>query len=520
MKTNRILTITFLLGLMLVSCKKGFLNIPVQGQPSSANDPNLVQDLVNGVYSSLIYIDPGGGWNTDTHGISFIACTDILSDDADKGSYATDQPGIKDLDDFTFTASNSFIAALWNGYYAGISRANNALAALSTSSLDTATVNRLTGEVKFIRGYYYFNLVRFFGGVPLVLDVPKGPRQANSDSSLVTRSTVAEVYQLEIIPDLEYAVNHLPLKSATQVGRITKGAAESMLAKVDLYLKNWQGAFNLTQDVINSGQYQLVPDYATIWRQEGDNNAESVFEIETGAYGNTDAGIPLYSEFQGPRSKGGNWYNPDFYDPTGDLGWGFCTPSQSLVNAYEPGDLRKAATIITINPDPNAPSGDTLWDGFVIPNINGVQSPYYNYKAYHSERKDGIELFLGNRDRQQKDVHILRYAEVLLIHAEAANELGQTAIAIADVNQIRARAGLGGTPAASQDDLRKAIWHERHIELALEHDRFFDLVREGRAAQVMIAAGKNFVPGKNEILPIPATQIALSGGKLTQNPGY
>ena len=211
---------------------------------------------------------------------------------------------------------------------------------------------------------------------------------------------------------------------------------------------------------------------------------------------------------QGPRNAGGNWNNPTWpYDPTGDLGWGFCTPSVSLINAYEPNDLREAATIIFVNQN----SSTTLWDGFVIPPGTGVQAPYYNYKAYHSEK---LESFYNNRDRQIKNVHLLRYAEVLLMNAEAATHVGGDAAG--PLNMVRARAGL---PAAATAD-QNAIWKERRVELAMEHDRFFDIVRQGRAAQVMQAAGKSFTAGKNELLPIPSTQIALSGGQLTQNPGY
>lgn len=520
MKRNLLQIMIVAATLLACGCTKNFLNVEVQGQSSPSNDPQLATDLVTGVYSSLIYIDPGGGWNTDTHGISFVAATNIMSDDADKGSYAADQPGINDLDNLAQTSANPFVAALWNGYYAGISRANNALAALAVSPLDTATRTELSAEVRFIRGYYYFNLVRFFGGVPIILKVPTGPREADTDSSFVTRASDSDVYNQAIIPDLQFAMNNLPLKNAQTVGRITQGAAETLLAKVYMYEKNWLQAYTLTQDVINSGQYQLVPDYSTIWRQVGDNDAESIFEVETGEYGNTDGGIPLYSEMQSPRNKGGTWNNPGFADATGDLGWGFCTPTTDLINAYEQGDLREAATIITINPNPLAPSGDTLWDGFVIPNINSTQSPYYNYKAYHSERNDGIESFYGNRDRAEKNVHLLRYAEVLLINAEAANNLGNGGTAVIDLNQVRNRAGLPNTTATSQSNLQAAIWKERRVELAMEHDRFFDIVRQGRAAQLMQADGKNFVTGKNELLPIPATQIALSGGKLTQNPGY
>lgn len=507
---RKIIICCFGVGALLgMSCQKGFLNVPTT-TPTPASDPAVANDLVTGAYSSLIYIDAGGGWNYDTHGISFIAATNIMSDDADKGSFSADQPGINDLDNFTETSGNPFVAALWNGYYAGIARTNNALNALSVAALDSATARRLKGEMRFIRGYYYFNLVRFFGGVPIVQTVPNGPRAADSDPTLETRAIVANVYNNEILPDLQYALNNLPLKSAAVTGRITKGAAETMLAKVYMYQQpaNWKMVDSLTQDVINSGQYSLAPDYSTIWKQAGDNNSESIFEIETGEFNNTDGGIPLYSECQAPRNNGGNWDNQSFpYDKTGDLGWGFCTPSLSLINAYEPGDLRKAATIIFVNQD----SATTLWDGFVIPPGAGVQAPYYNYKAYHSEK---LESFFNNRDRQEKNVHILRYAEVLLMNAEAATQVGGDALS--PLNIVRARAGL---PAATVAD-QNAIWKERRVELALEHDRFFDIVRQGRAAQVMQAAGKSFTANKNELLPVPGTQIALSGGKLTQNPGY
>ncbi|MDP4131295.1 MAG: RagB/SusD family nutrient uptake outer membrane protein [Bacteroidota bacterium] len=492
--------------LVLASCQKSFLNAPTTS-PTPLNDPNVANDLVTGVYSSLIFIDAGGGWNFDTHGISFIAATNIMSDDADKGSFPLDQPGIAELDNFTETPSNAFVAALWSGYYAGIARTNNAMNALAVTAMDSATVKRLRGEVRFIRAYYYFNLVRFFGGVPIILYVPNGPKAADSDSTLVTRASASDVYNKVIVPDLQYAVANLPLKAQATPGRITKGAAETLLAKVYMYLGNWQEVMTLTQDVINSGQYSLVPDYASIWKQEGDNNAESIFEVETGQFNNTDGGIPLYAECQGPRGAGGNWNNPTWpYDQTGDLGWGFCTPSLSLINSYEPNDPRKAATIIFVNQD----SSTTLWDGFKIPPGTGVQSPYYNYKAYHSEK---LESFFGNRDRKDKNVHILRYAEVLLMNAEAATQVGGDAMT--PLSMVRARVGLTTTSATQMD-----IWNERHIELALEHDRFFDIVRQGRAAQVMQAAGKNFVAGKNELLPIPGTQIALSGGRLTQNPNY
>jgi len=518
---------------ILGGCKKSFLDVPIQGQGSPSTDPQVALAEVVGAYNALITPDPTQGefGSYDIHGIYFITVTNIISDDADKGSYPGDQPTAEQIDDFTVTSDNTYIEALWKGYYAGVSRTNNAIQGLSqaASALPAAEVTTQTAEMRFIRAYLYFNLVRMFGGVPLVLTVPTGPQ--NQDSVFYVRATDSAIYNQVIIPDLRFAVANLPLKSAQPVGRATKGAAETLLAKVDMYLKNWQECDSLTADVINSGQYQLVSDYSTLWRQVGDNSAESVFEVETGIYGNADYGIPGYVEFQGPRQDNGMgtpftpWSNPGFDQPSGDDGYGFDDPSASLVASYEPGDLRKAATIISL-PASSAP--DTLFDGFVVPTMAGV-SANYNYKAYHSEILPPgtpgailpqIEVFDGNRSNCQKNLHILRYAEVLLIKAEADNALGNTGSAIAELNQVRARAGLGATTATSQSALQTAIWNERHVELAMEHDRFWDLVRQGRAAQVMIASGKTFTAGVNELLPIPSAEIAISGGRLTQNPGY
>lgn len=522
MKNKIIIIASFML--FFISCKKDFLNVPPQGQGIPSVDPQVALDEVTGAYNALITPDPtqSGFGNYDIHGIYFITVTNIISDDADKGSYTLDQTLAGAIDNFQVTSDNTYVAGLWRGYYAGISRTNNAIQSLALTGLPAATVNAKTAEMRFLRAYFYFNMVRMFGGVPIVLKIPTGP--LNQDSSFYYRASASDVYNKAIIPDLQFAIANLPLKSATDVGRATKGAAETLLAKVDMYLKNWQEADSLTNDVINSGQYQLMPDYSILWRQAGDNSAESIFEVETGIYGNADYGIPEYVEFQSPRQDNGMgtpttpWNNPGFNQPSGDDGFGFDEPSANLVAAYEPGDLRKAATIIQL---PASSPPDTLWDGFVVPTLQGL-TVNYNYKAYHSKRPDQkYEVYEGDRGLCQKNLHILRFAEVLLINAEAANELGNSGTAVADLNQVRNRAGLAATSASSQTDLRMAIWNERRVELAMEHDRFWDLVRQGRAAQVMIASGKTgFTAGKSELLPIPAIEISAGGGKLIQNPGY
>lgn len=503
---KNIILATFLLS--VIACNDDFLNIPVQGAGTAATDPALAENLVTGAYNSLISGDAFG--SGDTHGIAFISTTNIMSDDADKGSTPNDQIGIiGELDNFLHTPTNIFVGSLWGGHYGAIAKCNQALKALETATVDETTKKRWIGEVRFLRGYYYFNLVRYYGGVPAVLRVPDSAQDANTDDKFQTRASKEDIYNI-IKDDLQFAVDNIPLRNATGKGRINKGTAQSMLAKVYLYEKNWQKVYDLTTEVINSGQYALLDKYEKIWRFEGDNSSESIFEIQTGTFNNTDFGVRGYCVWQGPRVGGkGGWT---------DLGFGFCTPSRQFVNSYESGDKRRSATVIEID-DSGTGKGTVLFDGYRIPSKDSIENYFYNYKAYHSELKT-IEPYLGNRDNKQKNIHILRFADVILMQAEAANELGNAGLAISNLNRIRSRAGLPDTNAAGGTALRDAIWKERRYELALEHDRFFDIVRQGRAAEIMKAAGKNFVAGKHELLPIPALQIELSGGKLTQNPGY
>ena len=212
--------------------------------------------------------------------------------------------------------------------------------------------------------------------------------------------------------------------------------------RVYLYQKNYQQAYDLTNEIIQgkSGAYSLYPTYADIWRTVGANSSESVFEVQTGinAACNNSA-VNLYVVSQGVRSGGkGGW---------ADLGFGFNTPSQALADAYEPGDVRRAGTIIFITPTAPAgqkSTGTVLWDGFRVPSQDSVQNQRYSYKAYHSRTK---EPNCGNNDYLPKNIRLLRYAEILLINAEAAVQLGNTAAAATSLNLVRARAGLPAVAA-------------------------------------------------------------------------
>lgn len=503
MKNNIKNFIALLVFLMLISCSEEFLEVPVQGQVTTETDPALAQKLVTGVYNSLLQGDSWG--RGDVHGFAFIAATNIISDDADKGSTPGDQQvPVGDIDDFTLTSTNVFAESLWKGHYYSIGAANKALKALESAAIPEEEQLQFEGEVRFLRAYLYFNLVRMFGGVPLVLRVPDNALDASTDAVFRTRATAEQVYN-SIIADLIFATENLPPKSVIGAGHASKGAAKSLLAKVYMYQQEWDKVFKLTQEVINSGEYSLVDDYSILWRQAGDNSTESVFEVQTGEYNNTNFNIDNYTVSQGARVGGKGGWN--------DLGWGFNTPSESLINSYEPGDLRRDATIIFID-DSGTYEGTILWDGFRIPSSDSVQNKYYNYKAYTSQFN---EEYANPQDKDRpKNIKILRYAEVLLMYAEAAIHTGQGDPAWA-INLLRERADVPLKTTITIED----VWHERHIELAMEHDRFWDIVRQDRAAEVLHATGKtNFTAGIHEVLPIPNSQILLSGGSLDQNFGY
>lgn len=500
---SRVFVLAVLFSSIAISCSDEFLDVAVQGGVTTDTDPALATKLVTGVYNSLLQGDSWG--RGDVHGFAFISVTSIMSDDADKGSTPGDQVvPVGDIDNFTITATNVFAESLWKGHYYAIGTANKALRELENAAISPEDKVRFQGEVRFIRAYLYFNLVRMFGGVPLVVRVPVDAADANDDPSFRERASVESVYA-NIIADLEFAATNLPLASVEYTGHATKGAAQSLLAKVYMYKSEWPKVLALTNEVITSGRYALLNDYAKIWRQEGDNSKESIFEVQTGEFNNANFKIDNYTGCQGVRVGGKGGWN--------DLGWGFNNPSQTLINSYEPGDLRKDATVITIDRS-GTYKGTVLWDGFRVPSSDSVQNLYYNYKAYTSVSKEDY-ADKADKDRP-KNIKILRYADVLLMYAEAAVRTGQ-GDAAEKLNMLRERAGLAPKATVTLED----VLQERHIELAMEHDRFWDIVRQGKAAELLHAAGKStFVAGKHELLPVPNSQILLSGNSLVQNFGY
>jgi starch-binding outer membrane protein, SusD/RagB family len=476
--------VTFILMLLVISCGKDFLNEPprtVTIDDLINNPQDGAQRMVAAVYNKL--------YDWDVHTFSWIGISSITSDDADKGSIAGDAGTDKNLlDAWTFDANSFSFNEIWIGNFDGIGRVAYGLKYVPDMDLPQANKDRYIGELKFLRAYFYWNLVRMFGGVPRIDHVLESQEDISSAS---VRASAAEIYSF-IESDCLDAIAKLPaVVSSAENGRVSKYAAYALLSKAYLYQKRWTDAKAMADLIINSNTFSLLDDYSMIWKEAGEFSSESIWEVNAIGAPPTPKGVQQYTTVQDIRPRG----------------WGFNTPSLNLLNAYEPNDKRKAATIIT--------KGQTLWDGEVVP--PDAPNERYNYKSYVSRTK---ETWSGDQDQTNKDLRIFRFGETLLIKAEAENELNNSDAAKTALNMIRKRAGLGNTTASSQAELRDAIFKERRVEMAFEHDRTFDLRRTGRAETVFRALGINYVPGKHDLFPIPQVQIDRSNKVLTQNPNY
>ncbi len=431
--------------------------------------------------------------------LPYIAIHNIRSDDAGKGSSVTDGVDTENIfDKFQYVKDQWLINGYWNDHYALINAANAVISDIdSVGATDPATQVNL-GEAKFMRAYAYFNLVRTYGEVPKIDFKITNAAQAN-----IPKSPTNVIFAL-IDSDLQAAAAVLPATwGAAYAGRLTRGAARALHTKSMMWRKDWAGALAMAKQVINSGNYSLVKDYSSIFRNEGENNAESIFEIQ--AYydiSQTNLGIQ-YAQVQGVRGSG-EW----------NLGWGFNTPTEDLAMAFEKGDPRKDGTLL-YSGQVNAPFNER-----VPPATSSIPRPYWNKKVYTDPNDRAAK---ANRAGRWMNLRVIRYADVLLWAAEAANELGETADALKWLEMVRARARAGNNailPEIKTTDkaaLRDIIHHERRVEFGMENERFFDLVRWGKADEVLRQLGYQ---SRNRYLPIPQGEIDKSKGVLVQNPEY
>ncbi len=491
MKTKLYLKSIFIC-VLLVGCSD-FLSVNPQGVLTQEAFPTTASDALqatNAAYSTL------RNWLYHSGGFPIL---DIMSDDALKGSNPNDGANtVGPYDDFTHAPFQDGLDRWWNALYQGIRRTNVVIENLPDIEMDENLKSRYLGEARFLRALYYFDLVRAFGGVPIVTST-NPPIQ-------LPRASASEVYTL-IEEDLTFAVSALPSKgkyAASDFGRATSGAAQSLLGKVHMYQNDFEAAEPLLLSVINSGEYGLEPDYYDANGQDGEHGIESVFEIGAVA---TDGG------------QGNQYANTQGVRGTPNRGWGFNQPSVDLRNAFENGDPREQATIIelgdvidgiTILGDGTTPDVETDENGNVI----AIES--YNRKVWIPGLSTDTQF--GHNRR------LIRYADVLLLAAETLNENDKPNDALPYLNQVRARARAGDNtilPDVTTTDkaqLRAAILQERRVELALEGHRFWDLVRTNTAPAVLGPLG--FQEGLHELLPIPQSEIDLSQGTLEQNPNW
>lgn len=411
------------------------------------------------------------------------------------GESATDVVGFQQVDDMIHTPVNSNIRDIWNWMYAGVSRTNFILEFQDKTEFEGR--NTIIAETRFLRAYYYFELVKWFGPVPV-----KETRFELGEETSIPRSSVTEVYAL-IEKDLKFAIDNLEY-TAPEIGRVTKGAAQALLGKAYLYQDKFSEAAIVLDKLIVEGPYDLVTDYNTIFENDGENGVESVFEVQYSDAEGAGFGCLQCSEgnvavgFNGIR----NYSGPEF-----DSGFSFNIPTQEVVDAFEDGDLRKEVAILDINAWA-AQTGATFGTG-------NEHTGYYNRK-YIARKGD---LNTGDQNlTNPNNYRAIRFADVLLMAAEAYNrgEISDTK-AQTYLNRVRERAfGAPNDVAATGVALTDAIANERRVEFVGEGHRFFDLVRTGKAAQEI----DGFTAGKNEIFPIPIEEIQFSNGNWQQNPNY
>lgn len=411
------------------------------------------------------------------------------------GESSNDVPGIQEIDDMKHTPLNAQLRDIWSWMFAGVNRANYVLE--FQNKLDFAGKNQLLAEARFLRAYYYFELVKFFGDVPLAVD----KRFLFGDQFTINRTPKAEVYT-QIENDLLFASENLPVVGK-QVGRATRGAAQALLGKVYLFQNKHTEAAQVLDQVINSGTYRLVADYGNMFENTGENNAESVFEVQyTDKEG---AGFGCLQCSEGNVAVGFNGIR-NYNGPKYDSGFSFNVPTSGTANAFELGDIRKNVAILDIEAWA-ASTGASFVKGY-------EHTGYYNNK-YIARQGD---LNTGDANlTNPNNYRAIRFADVLLMAAEANNRKSAADITKAQtyLNRVRNRAGLASLTLTG-DALTNAIYRERRVELVGEGHRFFDLVRTN-TAQTNIPG---FIIGKHELFPIPAIEIQLAGNRWKQNPNY
>ncbi len=492
MKTT--IKIIFILFSLVAGSCADFLDEPLQGTYSSASfykSETHALLAMAGVYNTISFV------STENNLWVF---GDVASDDATKGGLAGDQSDIQFIDEFTYSRNNVSIEKIWKRSYEGISRANYLLTYVPSIQMDTKLKNRILAEAKFVRAYLYFNLVNIFGEIPIKLSPP-----INADEINKPKSPVANVYA-QILIDLHEATPYLPRTySGPDVGRASKGAAWGLLAKAYLYLENYQEALTAIDSVDAMGLYSLQQVYKNNFLDSTQNNGESLFEIQ-----HLSTQLP----------KLGSYLN-QYFSPSKDNGYFFNVPLQNFIDEFE----ETAGNVFDPRLDYTVGRQGQKWingEDFDPPPSSPPWSPTGYLQKKHCQPK-AEEPIVG--DASINYVYI-RYADILLLKAEALNELNRSAEAIVPLNAVRKRAresylfdvdqpGFGvipvdllpDVPDTGMSGVRDAIRHERRVELGFEFHRYFDLMRYGKTTAEAALSSVGFEYDAHRYFPIPQSEL-------------
>lgn len=548
MKMKKQFIIIALLAICIVSCDD-YLSFPKEGA-TDINDSFI--DAASAVQSATACYAPLT-WEYQSGGGTFFPewwIGDVCSDDALKGgSTLSDMDLVYDMENFKTSSDNNVLLWYYRCQYMGIFRCNLVHEYVPLMKTDLFVnekpnlQNRVLAEASFLRALYYFRLVRVYGGVPVVNHIIKAQAEWKQP-----RASISEVYE-QIYDDLKFAIQHLPERSeypASDLGRATKGAARALLLKAYMNNHNYDQAKLQGDSIVNSAQYTLVANYNKIFTVEGENNAESIFEIQFISESSSDAwgGMgfsrgTLTTTMTRPR-----W-------TSGQEGWGFNRPTQELYDEFETGDPRRDAAIYAPTLNQVEESDDNT------NNINVYLGNRYTARKYSMMNPDTTWISLPHSTRGEINRQEIRYADILLMYAEACLKQSSPAVNTAKwaLEEVRSRAratasvagalpafphytiplhgvGKSGTHQLQDnaDDLFLAIQHERRVELAMEGHRWFDLKRWGLLSDVMnhyrsstkpqiSTHMSGFVKGKHELFPIPLQERDLNS-PMPQNPGY
>lgn len=474
MKNLKLGISTLLILLLLAGCKKEFLEKSPPDALTEVGFYNSAERAQLGV--NAIYVSLQSAWSINLYRINDVPSGEVLLSNTVPLEY----------NNFTYFPALNQIHDTWRGLYEGVYRSNLAIANIPGINMAEALKSQYVGEAKFLRALFYFDLVNIFGAVPLVTQpLP------DTDASLIARTPVADVYKV-IIADLLAAEAGLPVShSGANLGRVTKGAAQALLGKVYLYNKDYANAEKYFLLVINSGKYGLMDNFQEVWHRSFENNKESIFEVQ-------------FADIGGSGSNGRNGsYLPAVNGATGS---GLAT--KRAFDAFDPTDPRRAMSIFRPG-DSFAPNVSTALATF---------SAVWSATGYAVKKGMWPIMYVNSNGINYP---IIRYADVLLMYAEAANELNKLTEARAAVNQIRARPSVNmpaitAANTGNKADMFNAINKERQVELMFEFIRFNDLRRWGLALQELGPIGYT---AKHALFPIPQLELDINP-KLTQNQGW